>query len=187
MINYIIKGFGYDSIADYKRSMYGLFFNGKQIEVKLLLLSFPGLIRMFVKDAIGFDLPVLFAFVFLIVAEFQTGVKVAKLKRGERFRSRPVGRMIIKIGTYIAILWCLNTFSKGIDAPDIMGVGLNPLTWLYYVALFFIIFQLLISWFENLGSLGYKEAGGLVGYLLRKFNKWFEFDGTKDNSHDNNS
>ena len=109
-----------------------------------------------------------------------TGLKVALNKKGERVRSRKIGRMILKIGVYMQILLVLYTFSSKIETKTIFGFEVNPFDWLYYIVLAGIIMQMVISWLENLSALGYNEAKGLHGIILRKFNKWFEFDGTKD-------
>lgn len=181
VINYILNGFGYEGSADFRRSLYGLCLHGENIELRLLLFSAAGAFRLFLGEYIGFDVPVFWAFVFLICAEFWTGIKVARKVKGQKFQSRKFGRMILKIGTYLFIVGLLNVFAKSIDAPDIMGVSMNPLVWLYYTVFIAIIFQLFISWMENLGQLGYKETKTIAGFVLRKLNAWFEFDGTKDN------
>ncbi len=184
-LKYILKGFGFENSADYKHSVYGLIFSGDNADLKLMLIALAGSVRFFIKASVGFDLPVFCAFVFLVIAEFYSGVKVSRKVNKQKFKSRPVGRMIVKIGTYLLILSVLQIFASGINAPDIMGVNMNPFTWLYYVVFIGIVFQLLISWFENLGCLGYKETRTLAGFILRKFNKWFEFDGSKfNNDHD---
>ena len=64
--------------------------------------------------------------------------------------------------------------------PIVLGLEINPFEWLYYVFFTGVIFQLIISYLENLASLGYNEAKGIIGIILRKYNKWFEFDGTKN-------
>lgn len=175
-LNYFLDGFGFRSSTDFKNSLYGYI-------IKLDVLAFAsllGLLRGVFEDVIGLDSVVIFAFVFLIFAETWTGIKVARRVKGERFKSRKFGRMFLKVGVYVTIIAMLNALSK-IDIPDLFGLTLNPFRWLYYMIFIGIVLQLLISYFENLGALGYKEAKGLTGFILRKFNKWFEFDGTKNN------
>ncbi|MBD3748503.1 MAG: phage holin family protein [Sphingobacteriales bacterium] len=138
-------------------------------------------LRVFIFTYTGLDIAVIVAFLFLIIAEFQTGLKVSIKVKGEKFKSRKFGRMILKIGTYIAIVVVLHTFSKGMEVPNVLGFDINPFLWLYYMVFTAIVFQLFISWMENLGCLGYKETQSIAGFVLRKFNKWFEFDGKKDN------
>ena len=94
--------------------------------------------------------------------------------------------MILKIGVYVGILFMLFTFANKTKTIDFIGFDVNPLGWLYYAVFVGITFQLVISYFENLGNLGYKEAKGLAGIVLRRFNKWFEFDGEKDGDNFNN-
>ncbi|MBX7204141.1 MAG: phage holin family protein [Bacteroidia bacterium] len=178
-LNYMLNGFGYESSNDFQRALCGYYNSG--VDIKFLAMAALGALRMVITNYVGIDLPVFWAFTFLVAAEFWTGVKVARKIRNDKFRSRPMGRMLLKIGTYIVIISVLNTFAKSIDAPDIMGLSLNPFVWLYYTVFIAIVFQLLISWLENLGSLGYKETKTIAGFILRRFNKWFEFDGSKDN------
>ncbi len=139
-----------------------------------------GTVREFIEVSFGLDILVLACFVLLIIAEWHTGIKVDMKKRGNKFQSRKFGRMILKVGTYITILFILSTFASKTKSLDFIGFEFNPLGWLYYIFFTAIIFLLTISWLENLAHLGYKEAKGLVGIILRKSNKWFEFDGEKD-------
>lgn len=181
VLNYILNGFGYDNANDFKRSCCGIILQSSKADITVIVVSALGAVRIFLNDFIGFDLPVFASFVFLIAAEFWTGVKVSRIVYSEKFKSRKFGRMLLKIGTYVTIISILNQFSKNVDAPDVMGVSLNPFTWLYYTVFIAIVFQLLVSWLENLGALGYKETKTIAGFILRKFNTWFEFDGSKNN------
>jgi hypothetical protein len=181
-INYLLNGFGYENLSDLKRTCCGVYIQGIKFDVNITIVAVAGFLKVMLPEVIGFDWIVLSAFVFLIAAEFQTGLKVSRRIRKERFKSRPFTRMIVKIGVYASILIVLNQFAKKIDAPDIMGISLNPFVWLYYTVLIAIVFQLLISWLENLGMLGYKETRTIAGFILRKFNAWFEFDGSKNNT-----
>lgn len=137
-------------------------------------------IMAWIEEATGLHFFVILAFIYLICAEFQTGLKVAVRKRGEKFKSRKFGRMIAKIGVYVMIILSLNQLSRHIDAPIMFGLTMNPFVWLYYTVFIMIVFQLVISYLENLSALGYREMKGILGFLLRRYNKWFEFDGTKD-------
>lgn len=178
-IDYILKAFGFENVTDYGKSVVGGLKN--DFALKLLFVSALGSARYFVESLSGLDIAVFFAFVFLIVAEFWTGIRVSLNVKKEKVQSRKMGRMILKIGTYIAILSVLNVFAINIDAPDVAGVEMNPFKWLYYTVFIAIVFQLVISWFENLGELGYKETRTIAGFILRKFNTWFEFEGNKSN------
>ena len=175
-----MQGFGYFDSYDFYTTLF------KVNSVKLTILTgitsvSLGSIRMTIEECIGLDVLVLGCFVWLILAEWQTGLKVARLKKNEKFQSRKFGRMILKIGVYINILFLLHTFASRIKTLTFGEMfEVNPFMWLYYTVFTAIMLQLVISYLENLGSLGYKEAKGLVGIILRKYNKWFEFDGQKD-------
>lgn len=180
-LNYILQAFGFYSFRDYLKSSCGYMVSGN-VDIKLFVFSILGALKLFLFDGVGFDMPVLVSFVLLIVAEFWSGLKVSRKIKGQKFKSRPFARMLIKIGTYVFILYLLNQFAKSINAPDVMGLEMNPFTWLYYTVFVAIVFQLLISYMENLGALGYKESKTISGFLLRRLNNWFEFDGTKNNN-----
>jgi magnesium-transporting ATPase (P-type) len=175
MIRFLLKGFGYKDAADLGSTTF------KMDGILWVASAWLGTFRYFLKDSTGLDLAVFLAFVVLIIFEFQTGLKVSMKIKGERFKSRKFGRMILKIGTFVAIVMVLHAFSIKMVVPSVLGFELNPFLWLYYMVFMAIVFQLFISWMENLGCLGYKETRTIAGFVLRKFNKWFEFDGSKDN------
>lgn len=180
-LNYYLQSFGFANISDYSRAL----FPAKIAALKLATLSgFFGLLRICLKDFAGMDIAVFISFVLLIIAEFHTGIKVDRIKRKKKFQSRKAGRMILKVGTYMFILVLLNSFAQGIAFPEIAGFDVNPFQWLYYAVFITIVFQLFISWLENLSCLGYKESATIIGVLLKKFNKWFELDGTKNQELD---
>jgi hypothetical protein len=174
-IKYLLNGFGFQSVSDLRGSLLKIDLPGLSFSAALAA------IRLTINHTTGLDAMVFLAFVLLIAAEFQTGIKVSMKIKGERFKSRKFGRMILKIGIYILIIILLNSFSSNIKTPVVLGFDINPFQWLYYTVFMAIVFQLFISWMENLGCLGYKETKTIAGFVLRKFNKWFEFDGTKDN------
>lgn len=178
-INYILKGFGYDGPTDFYTTVFKVFYLEKANWV-LVFTAVLGTLRTLTKDFLGLDATVFFAFIFLICAEIWSGTKVSVTIKGERVQSRKIGRMILKIGVFASILFVLHTFASKMVAPTVLGLEVNPYEWLYYVVFTGIVFQLIISWLENLAALGYSEARGLVGVILRKFNKWFEFDGSKN-------
>ena len=178
-LNYILQGFGYENLNDFNTTVFKAFYT---VDFKILLtISFAlGTVREFIEATMGLDILVLGSFVFLIIAEWQTGIKAdIKIRKG-KIESRKIGRMILKIGVYMTILFVLFTFASRTKTVEFIGFDINPLGWLYYVVFVAIVFQLVISWFENLGVLGYKEARGIVGIILRRYNKWFDFDGSKD-------
>lgn len=178
-LKYILKGFGYDNVNDFLTTNFKIFY----IPNAQLALTFTGVlgtIRMFSETYLGLDLVVLSVFVLLIVAETTTGMKVALKIKKHRIQSRKIGRMLLKIGIYIFIVFMLYSLSSRMKNPSVLGIELNPFEWLYYVFFTGIIFQLVISYLENLAALGYDEANGIMGIILRKYNKWFEFDGSKN-------
>lgn len=178
-INYLLKGFGFLNFDDFKTTTFKLLYQ-KNGDVVLSFSVFLGLLREIIENALGLDIFVVFVFVLLIIAEWQTGLKADILKRQKKFKSRKFGRMILKIGVYIFILFMLNILSSKTTHLDFDGFELNPFRAVYYIVFVAIIMQLIISYFENLGVLGYSEAKGIAGIVLRKYNKWFEFDGEKD-------
>lgn len=178
-INYILKGFGYENLTDFKTTVFKLYF----LECATcfsVIAGIAGSIRMFLEQSLGLDILVTGVFVLLIIFEMQTGIKASVIKHNQKVKSRKVGRMLLKIGVYICILFMLHTLASRMKFPEILNLELNPFMWLYYTFFIIMVFQLFISYLENLSTLGYKEAKGLIGVLLRKYNKWFEFDGTKD-------
>lgn len=179
LIDYTLQAFGYLNIGDFQATTFKMFYI-TNYKILLACSITLGTIREFIELGMGLDILVIACFVFLIVAEWQTGLKVDIIKRKRKFKSRKFGRMILKIGVYITILFVLHTLQDRTKSTSILGASFNPFEWLYYIVFMAITLQLVISWFENLGHLGYKEARGLVGIILRKANKWFEFDGEKD-------
>ena len=175
--NFLIQAFGFLDTQDFYRSAFGAI-GVKTVKYSAVIGLFQGVLNRF----LGLDLAVFIAFSTLIIAEYITGVKVSH-KQGEKFKSSKAGRMIFKIGVYAFIIAILHVFEKSIQAPKLFGIELNPFIWLYNAVLIAIVFQLVVSLFENLGRLGYKESKTIAGIVLRKFNRWFEFDGKQgDNS-----
>ncbi|WP_158962345.1 phage holin family protein [Myroides fluvii] len=173
---YLLQGFGYSDKTDFISTIDK---NSSENLIKSAVIL--GTIRECTESLFNMDAFVILSFVFLIIAEWHTGIKVDILKRGEKFKSRKVGRMILKIGTYIFILYLLSTFANKTASIDFFQFfDVNPMQWLYYVVFTWIILQLLVSYFENLAALGYKEMKGIVGFILRKGNQWFDFDGNKN-------
>ncbi|MFA9191120.1 phage holin family protein [Flavobacterium sp. FZUC8N2.13] len=179
ILDYLLKGFGYENKHDFATTVFKILYVDKSA-VLLFLSGCLGTIRLITKDFLGLDAAVFFSLIFLVCAEVWTGTKVSVKIKGDRVQSRKIGRMILKIGVFTSILYVLHSFSSKMECPTVLGLEVNPYEWLYYVVFTSIVFQLVISWLENLAALGYSEARGLIGILLRKYNKWFEFDGTKN-------
>lgn len=178
-ITYILKGFGYKSLDDLSTTLFKFLYM-KNAKLTVPIVITVGTVREFIEQMMGLDVYVIIAFILLICFEFQTGLKVAMKKKNERFQSRKFGRMFLKIAVYIQMLWVLYQFSSKMATKEFIGFEINPFGWLYYIVFVGIVFQMVISYLENLSALGYDEAKGLHGVVLRRFNKWFEFDGTKD-------
>lgn len=173
-INYILDGFGFQNFADFKVSTFGYLLTTKVISISLII----GTVKTFLLDYLGFDLVVFSAFVLLNILEFSTGVFVSK-RKGETVQSRKMGRMFLKVGTYLLIIHILNSFKNGLTLPSIGDFELDPFIVLYWAFLAGVIYQLFKSLLENLVALGYAEADGVLGFIVRKYNKYFEH-GSKD-------
>lgn len=171
-----MRSFGFLNVRDLYTSAFGA------LGVKALKWSAAmGFLQLLVKSYLGIDLMVLLAFALLIAAEWFTGIR-ASLRQGEKLKSRKLVRMVVKIGVYSFIIFLLHAFEGSLKAPEVLGLVLNPFSWLYNAVLIAIVFQLVVSLFENLGRLGYKESKTLAGIVLRKFNKWFAFDAKQDDN-----
>ena len=181
-IEYLLDGFGFVSARDFMVSTFKLMY----IDNTKLLVFLSAVLGMVVKLT-GMEAPVMAAFVLLVCAEFWTGIKVARKVKGEKIKSRKLGRMFLKIGVYMFILGIIHTFATFIKIPEVMGFPLNPFVWLYYAVLVGIIFQFIVSYLENLGLLGYQATKTLAGTALRKLNEYFEVDGTKNNDDGDNN
>lgn len=170
-INYYLTAFGFENFNDYCTSTFGFMITPRVLSISL----FIGYLSTFLKEHLGFPLVVFAAFVVLNVLEFRTGVKASK-KQGKKVESRKMGRMFLKVGTYVLIIWILNAFQTGLEFPSIMDFELNPFIVVYWAFLAGVIYQLFISLLENLVALGYQEADGVLGFVIRKYNKYFEDD-----------
>ncbi len=168
-INYILQGFGFENLADYKTSTFGYILTAKAISMSLIF----GILKAFIQDYLGFNLMVFSAFVLLNMLEFRTGVRASK-KRKEKVESRKMGRMFLKVGTYLLIIHILHSFKIGFEFPTVLEHELNPFIVLYWAFLVGVIYQLLKSLLENMTTLGYQETDGVLGLITRKFNKHFD-------------
>ncbi len=168
-INFYLQGFGFENIKEYLVSTFGFMTSAKVIATSSVI----GVISAFLQDYLGFNLLVFSAFVFLNILEYNTGIRASK-KRGERIESRKMGRMFLKVGTYLAIIWMLHSFRQGLDFPQIMELELNPFIVFYWAFLSGVIYQIFKSLLENLEQLDYKEARGVLGFIRRKYSRFFE-------------
>lgn len=168
-INYYLQAFGFENSQDYFKSTFGFLLSIKVITWSAVI----GSITTFLENSFGLPIAVFLAFVFLNILEFFTGIEASK-KKGKPVESRKMGRMFLKIGTYVSILLILNAFDKGIQIPDVLGINIQPFTILKWTFLAGLIYQLYISLLENLEALGYKEIVGVLRFTKKKIGNTFD-------------
>lgn len=178
-VKYFLQGFGFKDSMDFKTTVFKLLTGRDGVEWSVI-----SMIGGFLTAVTGLKPFVFLAFVVLIFMEFYSGVRVARKIKSEKFKSRKMGRMFMKIGVYMFIITMLHAFSQQVEVPDIMGLNINPFVWLYHAVFLGITFQLIISYFENLGRLGYAETKSLAGFITRRLSRFFETDGTKNNEEE---
>jgi hypothetical protein len=170
-INNLMQEFGFKTSTDFLLSTFGF-----SIKKSVLLMGgFFGFLEVAVKDFIGLDPLVYISFVILLFLEFLTGIK-ASVKEGKKIQSKRIGRVILKIMIYTLIIGIINIFSTKLFIPKVLGYSLNIYSVIYYSVLNLIIFQLLLSVFENLTRLGYSETNQVFKFLTKKADKWFSLD-----------
>ena len=172
MLNYYLKGFGFVDLDEFLKSAFGFIYTSTSIIKIDIIVAF---ILSSVSFLFGFNYLFLIAYVVLLISEWYTGVQ-ASMKRGEPHESKKLGRMILKIATYLVPIYILNTFAKNSNFIKIMDVELDPFAWLYWAVLLGIIWQLLVSLLENLDSLGVKYAKTLIRIINKKFYKQFDLE-----------
>lgn len=170
-MNYYLQAFGFEDFWDFLRSTFGHISTMQGVSFSVIC----GAISTFCHHFLGFDLFVFTAFTVLNVMEFRTGVKASK-KKGQKVESRKMGRMFLKVGTYVTIIGILNIFQSHLAFPSVFNYELDPFIALYWIFFAGVIFQLLISLLENLVALDYAEAKGVLGIVVRKFNQYFGDD-----------
>ncbi len=164
--NYYLQAFGFNCKNEYLQSTFGY------IDFKVISVSvFIGFVKTFIGESLGFNTLVFMAFVVLNTLEFWSGIQVAR-KNKVVIESRKMGRMFLKVGTYILIIWMLNMFMQHLKFPVIFGYELDPFFAMYWGFLIAIIYQLLKSLAENYEALGYKEMKGFLGLLKRISTKY---------------
>ena len=178
MINYILQGFGFTGWRDFVQSSFGHIFSVNFIAVDVVVSAFIGLVHFL----FGFNHLFLAAYVVLILFEWLTGVQ-ASFKRGERHESRKIGRMLLKILTYLVLIYVLHTFEANIKFPAIGDFEFDPFQWLYWVVVLAIIWQLVVSLLENLDCLGFKFARVLLKIINKKFFKMFDLTEETENTN----
>ena len=178
MINYILQGFGFTGWRDFVNSSFGHIFSVNFIAVDVVVSAFIGLVHFL----FGFNHLFLAAYVVLIFFEWITGV-LASFKRGERHESRKFGRMLLKILTYLVLIYVLHTFEDNIKFPAIGDFEFDPFHWFYWVRLLAIILLLVASLLENLDCLGFRFAGILLKIINKKFFKMFDLTEETENTN----
>ena len=178
MINYILQGFGFTDWRDFINSSFGHILSVNFIAVDVVISALIGLIQFL----FGFNHLFLAAYVVLILFEWITGV-LASFKRGEPHESRKFGRMLLKILTYLVLIYVLHTFSANISFPALGDFEFDPFHWLYWVVLIAIIWQLLVSLLENLDCLGFRFASVLLRIINKKFFKMFDLIEESENTN----
>ena len=166
-----MQEFGFKTGADYMSSTFGFCWKKSTI---IMGLSF-GALGAQVESFIGLDPIVYLAFLILLFLEFRTGIK-ASIKDNVKIQSKRIGRVILKMLTYTLIIGIINIFKTKLFIPKILGFEVNIYSVIYYTVLNLIIFQLLLSVFENLARLGYKESSKIFSILTKKIDKWFSLD-----------
>lgn len=174
-ITYYLKAFGFNCKNEYLNSTFG-FIDHKVISVSAII----GITKTFIGESLGFNTFVFLAFVTLNMLEFWSGIRVAKKKKIQ-IESRKMGRMFLKVGTYVLIVWMLNMFMQHLKFPVIFGHEMDPFFALYWGFLIAIIYQLLKSLAENYEALGYKEMKGFLEILNRISTK-YKLDNEDDKS-----
>lgn len=169
------KAYGFTDSMDFLQSTFHV------SSIKMIILSSITLGTLATKfeSVMGIEPAVYMVFVILIAVEFWTGIK-ASLKAGKKIQSRKWGRMIIKIGIYSTMLGCINILSNSVGNIDLKFFQTNIYEWLYYIVFNMVVIQLIMSIFENLTKLGYKETSKIFKVVSQKFEKWFELDKVDD-------
>lgn len=174
-ITYYLKAFGFNCKNEYLNSTFGY------IDLKVISVSAViGILKTFIGESLGFNLLVFLAFVTLNILEFWSGIRVAR-KNKIAIESRKMGRMFLKVGTYVLIICILNMFMQHLKFPVIFGHEIDPFFALYWGFLIAIIYQLLKSLAENYEALGYKEMRGFLG-LLKRISLKYKLENEDDNS-----
>lgn len=170
-LNFYLQGFGFENSQDYISSTFGFMLTSKAITWSSII----GFTSAFLEKYLGLPIMVFTAFVVLNILEFTTGILVAK-KQGKSVESRKMGRMFLKVGTYLTIIWMLHSFSNHIKLPNYLGFEIKPFSILYWAFLAGIIYQLYKSLMENMGKLGWKEAIGTMSFTKKKLKGLFDED-----------
>ncbi len=177
-LNYILDGFGFLNLEDFKKSTFGFMLNEK-ILVGSSVIGGISAITDAIQNVFGVNHAFFTAYAVLILFEWLTGVLAAG-KRGEQHSSRKLGRMLLKLAVYSIPIYVFNTFNKNLKFPSVVGFEIDPFAWLYYIVLVVIIWQLFVSLLENLSVLKFKYAKVLLKIINKKFYSELGLEDTED-------
>jgi hypothetical protein len=179
-IEYQLRGEGYSSISDFLQSCFHVY----QWKPILGFAVSLGAIASIIEKFIGLEPVVYLAFILLLGLEFWTGVRVSVVKKKQKFTSKRFGRFFTKIMAYTILIGVINIFKNKLPVPNLFDTDIAIFSWVYYTGLTWVILQLIVSVFENFGKLGWTEAKGFAGVVMRKFNQLFDLDNESDGDHD---
>lgn len=171
LVCFLLEGFGFKDVIDFKTSTFG-FVTAKVIKWSSVLA--------FIEMLFGVDAFWLMAYALLIILEWVTGV-LASRKRGEKHQSRKLGRMLLKIFVYTSTITILNTFKTHSPELGVFGLEINPFSLLYILSIIIIVWQLFVSYLENLSDLGFRWATVLKKVIDAKIQKHLDIN-NDDNS-----
>lgn len=176
-LDLLIGEFGFECRKNFVASTFGFLLHKKSVAFSFYL----GALALFIKKWIGLEAVVFVSFLLLILFEFITGIK-ASLKEGKKIESKKFGRVILKMLVYTLIIGIINSFKNNLPCPSIFGYDINIYEWIYYSVVNLILVQLIISVFENLSRLGFKETSTIFKVISNKLEKWFNLnEKEKDN------
>ncbi len=166
---FFLQAFGFENFKDLKISTFGFILN-KWVLISSIITA--GGINVLNSKCPFFGLQYRFfiAYVGLVLFEWLTGV-LASFHRGEKHESRKLGRMLLKVFIYTLLIALLHqlTFIELFGFTNVSQM-FNPFTWLYWMMLVVIVWQLWVSVLENLDDLGFRFAK----IALKLINKTFE-------------
>lgn len=170
ILNYILDGFGFSGWTDFQISSFGF------VTLKVAYLStILAAMSTAISELFGISYLFFIAYVVLLVFEWLTGVG-ASFKRKEKHESRKLGRMMLKVSVYLVPLYILNAFQKEVLFPVVFGYEIDFFSWLYWIFLFVVIWQLFVSLLENLEHLNIRYASVLLRIVNKKFYEKFDIE-----------
>jgi hypothetical protein len=170
----LFEDIGYNGATDFFHSV----FHVDSAKVIAVVSAFFGVIATFIERFIGLEPVVYLAFLLLLAMEFYTGIK-ASLKEGRKIESKKFGRFIFKIASYSLIIGIVNIFRTEFHVPSIAGMEVNVWHFIYYTSLNMVIIQLVISVFENLSRLGFRETNLVFKAVANKVGKYINLEENK--------